>query len=98
MNSCSACWVASRSAKAPIVAYEMLSASPRNWPFSRVGVSTNASWTEYFAERRIMSQTLSSVALELSNLASPPFGRSVCTTVAEMSRSSIASPASGTSR
>ena len=87
--------VAPRSPAAIIVAKEMSTVSPVNWPFSRVGVSRNVSSDEWIAECCIRSKTASSVALSESNVARRPSGAAWYCMTAVMSSAVSASPPPG---
>src|SRR5690349_806912 len=87
--------VALRSPSAAMLANEMSTVSPVNWPFSRVGVSRKVSSEESFAECCMRSKTALSVALSESNVARRPAGADWNCSTAEMSPAVTVSPAPG---
>jgi hypothetical protein len=98
MNSTIACRVSARSFTASMVANDWSIVSPRNWPFSRVGVSRKTFCAEYSAECRMRSKTASSVGLSLVNVAASAGATSVACVTAAMSRTDRCSPGSLISR
>jgi hypothetical protein len=98
MKSTIAWRVSSRSSREDIDANDSSTVSPRNCPFSRVGVSRNVSCADCSAERCINENTASSVGLSLWKLAACPAGASVFCTTAEMSAGLTGSPGSLISR
>ena len=61
-----------------MTASDSLAASQRNWPFSRVGVSTNCSWLQYRQERAMSRQTALSIRLSDENVAIGTSGMAAC--------------------
>ena len=57
-----------------MTASDSLAASHRNWPFSRVGVSTNCSWLQYRQERAMSRHTALSIRLSDENVAAGTSG------------------------
>jgi len=76
----------------------MFTASARNWPFSRVGVSRNCHCEQTRAERMASSKTAVSVGSEQANVAARERSTSVCCSTAAMDPEPSASPGSSTWR
>ncbi len=61
-----------------MTASDSLAASQTNWPFSRVGVSTNCSLLQYRHERALRRQTALSMRLSEENVAPGTSGMAAC--------------------
>ncbi len=61
-----------------MIASDSLAASHTNWPFSRVGVSTNCSWLQYRHERAVRRHTALSIRLSEVNVAIGTAGMAAC--------------------
>ena len=65
-----------------MIASDSLAASHTNWPFSRVGVSTNCSWLQYRQECAVSRQTALSMRLSDEKVAIGTSGIAACLVIA----------------